>query len=152
MKNLRFKIGWAWPQHVSDFFKQAIHGLSLHVFCGSSKLGDVRVDLYTKNATVKADALHLPFKPVFDTVFGDPAWHTAKHLRSKIMYELREVLKPDGDLLLNANWYPNRLRGCQRSEQILVSRPRMPFGNAAFILRYKRLPVYRQENLEETRK
>ena len=105
---LRFRKAWVWPDSVQRFFKKNVKSPSLHVFSGSSMLGDTRVDIVKPpktNATVIANTLdNLPFRDdCFQTVFGDPPWHIAKHLRSRIMYELRRVCKPHGEIILNAN-------------------------------------------------
>lgn len=135
----RFKQAWVWPDTVTKFFKKNIKKQSCHVFCGTSKLGDVRVDIEDNGfPTHIADILQgLPFPDdTFDTVFGDPPWKIAKHLRSKIMYEMRRICKPYGTIILNANWNPNNLRGCILIEPIYISGGRMPFGNSAMIIRY----------------
>jgi hypothetical protein len=148
MSEMKFKTAWAWPSHVDEYMRQNLRSPSLHVFNGSSRLGDVKIDLHT-NATIRADALHLPIRDnSFQTVFGDPPWNIPKHLRSRIMYELRRVLRVSGELILNANWYPNNLHGCTKRQPILVSRPRMPFGNAAFILHYTKTEEYPVVNQE----
>jgi len=143
-KEFHFKKVWAWPDNVQRFFKKNIKSQSCHVFSGSSELGDVRVDILgppKTKATCVADVLMgLPFSDdCFETVFGDPPWHIAKHLRSKIMYELRRICKPSGMIILNANWNPNNLKGCLLLEPIYVSGGRMPFGNSALIIRYLKL-------------
>ncbi|GBE20494.1 hypothetical protein BMS3Abin17_01235 [archaeon BMS3Abin17] len=144
MKNeFGFKQAWAWPERVEKFFKKEIKNKkSCHVFCGSSPLGDIRIDIEDNgHLTHKADILQgLPFKDEsFEVVFGDPPWHIAKHLRSKIMYEMRRICKVNGMIILNANWNPNNLRGCFLLEPIYISGGRMPFGNSAMIIRYLKI-------------
>ena len=143
MKNeYGFKQAWVWPERVEKFFKKNIKGYSCHVFSGSSKLGDVRIDIEEKKWTThKADIFKgLPFgDETFDVVFGDPPWHIAKHLRSKIMYEMRRICKVKGMIILNANWNPNNLQGCILLEPIYISGGRMPFGNSAMIIRYLKI-------------
>lgn len=141
-KNYNFKKAWVWPKSVTRFFRQNIKGYSCHVFCGSSKLGDVRVDVENNgHLTHKADILKgLPWPDeTFDVVFGDPPWHIAKHLRSKIMYEMRRICKVNGMIILNANWNPNNLKGCILLEPIYISSGRMPFSNSAMLIRYIKL-------------
>jgi len=146
-----FKQAWAWPKRVESFFKKNIKGNSCHVFCGSSKLGNVRVDIEDNGfLTHKANILEgLPFKDeTFDVVFGDPPWSIPNHVRSKIMYEMRRICKINGMIILNANWNPNNLRGCILIEPIYISGGRMPFGNSAMIIRYIKLKP-EKEILEE---
>ena len=141
--DFKFKKAWSWPDRVQKFFKQEIKGKnSLHVFCGTSDLGTVRVDIENNGTpTHIADILKgLPFKDdSFDVVFGDPPWNIAVHVRSKMMYEMRRVCKPHGIIILNANWNPNNLRGCMLLEPLYISGGRMPFGNCAMIAKYLKL-------------
>lgn len=143
-RSLYFKKAWRWPDKVETYFKGVIEHPSCHVFCGVSKLGDVRIDILgpeKTEATHKADILEgLPFpNDHFQSVFGDPPWHIAKHLRSKIMYELRRICRPRGKIILNANWGPNNLRGCVLLQPIYISVGRMPFGNSAMIMTWLKL-------------
>ena len=103
----RFKRAWSWPEPIEKFISLFLVSPSLHIFCGESGLGDVRVDLHL-NADVKADAFHLPFRDeCFQTVLADPPWHMAYHLRPKIIRECARVLKTGGRLIWNAPWWPN---------------------------------------------
>ena len=142
----KFKTAWSWPKHIGEYFKEKVENPSLHVFSGMSPLGTVRIDLFMP-ATIKADVRFLPIRDnLFQTVFGDPAWHTAKHLRSKIMYELRRVTRIGGKIIINANWNPNNLKGCKLEQPILYSRPRMPFGNTALIFTYTKYEDWPPQN------
>ncbi|MEM3670026.1 MAG: methyltransferase domain-containing protein, partial [Nitrososphaerota archaeon] len=77
---------------------------SLHVFCGESRLGDVRVDLFT-DADVRADGFRLPFRDnVFMSIVSDPPWNMPYHLRPRLAKEFFRVLRPGGKLILNAPW------------------------------------------------
>lgn len=44
-----------WPKQVESFLETLLIPKSIHLCCGESKLGDIRVDLY-KNDTIKYDA------------------------------------------------------------------------------------------------
>lgn len=58
-----------WPKQVSAFVESKLIGRSLHVCCGKSMIGDLRVDLFDQTADVKADAAKLPLNDLtFDTV------------------------------------------------------------------------------------
>lgn len=150
-EELRFKKAWSWPKKVEDFFKENIkEQYSCHLFCGNSELGDVRVDIETDKATHKEDILKgLSFEDnTFDVVFGDPPWKMPYHLRSKVMYEMRRICKIQGVIILNANWTPNKLKGCLLLEPFYISTARMPFANAAMIFRYLKLSNITEENLK----
>jgi ubiquinone/menaquinone biosynthesis C-methylase UbiE len=102
----QFKRTWAWPCPVENFIREKIRGSSLHVCCGESEIGDIRVDLYEK-ADIKGDMFHLPIKrQSFDTVICDPPWELPYHKRHKLLYELRDCLKVGGILIFNAFWFP----------------------------------------------
>ena len=103
----KFKKAWSWPESVEKFISLFLVSPSLHIFCGESDLGDIRVDLHT-DADVKADAFHLPFRnESFQTIVADPPWHLAYHLRPKLIREIVRVLKTGGKLIWNAPWWPN---------------------------------------------
>jgi len=103
----KFQKAWSWPNSVEKFISSLIFSPSLHVFCGESSLGDIRVDLYI-DADVKADAFHLPFRDnYFASVVADPPWHLAYHLRPKLIREIVRVLRPGGQLIWNCVWWPN---------------------------------------------
>ena len=104
----KFKQTWSWPKEIEDFIASKIKGKSLHVCCGQSTIGDIKVDLYIERADVtKADMFHLPYKnSSFDTVICDPPWELPYHLRHKLLWELCRVLKKGGRLLFNAFWWP----------------------------------------------
>jgi len=99
-----FRRAWAFPKSVESFLQRLLILPSLHVMCGSSKIGDVRVDLVMR-ADVRADAFKLPFRDaVFASVLTDPPWHMPYHLRPRLAKELARVLRPEGRLILNAPW------------------------------------------------
>jgi len=100
---MRFRKAMIWPKAVEQFISMKSYGLILHVCSGSSNLGHVKVDLY-KKADVRADAFHLPFRRVFDTVICDPPWRLPIHLRPKLLYELRDTTKDR--LIINAPFAP----------------------------------------------
>jgi len=104
--SLRFRKAWSWPRGVEDFLRHHLVSPSLHVCCGESELGDVRVDAYLERpGLVKADMLSLPFTDEsFASILIDPPWHLPYHLRPKLAKELGRVLRPGGILLFNSPW------------------------------------------------
>lgn len=102
----RFKKAWSWPEDVEKFLSSLLLSPSLHVCCGASKLGDVKVDLYyeAKNI-IRADMFNLPFRDnYFASVLTDPPWHLAYHLRPRLGKELCRVIRPGGVLIFNSPW------------------------------------------------
>ncbi len=92
----RFIKSWAWPSEVEDFLKEKSEGFTIHICSGSSKLGDVTIDQFMP-AMVKADMYNLPLRTgIADTVICDPPWGIARHVRHKLLFELRRVLKLGG--------------------------------------------------------
>jgi len=73
----QFCNNWRWTRKQEFLFSKYLVGFTLHVCCGRSLLGDVRLDLNEK-ADIKACAFHLPFRDkTFDTVLADPPWNLA---------------------------------------------------------------------------
>lgn len=130
---MTFKKSWAWPYSVELFIKKFIKGKSLHVCCGSSDLGDVKIDAYVERKGVtKGDMFNLPFKEEFDTVICDPPWELAYHLRHKLLYNLRDALKPNGILIFNCFWFP-KVRGL-KIEEVYVGVPHSTWRNASLLI------------------
>ncbi len=103
----KFIKSWAWPGEVEEFLKEKAKGFVIHVCSGSSKLGDVTIDEFMP-AMIKADMYNLPIKTgIADTVICDPPWGIARHMRMKLVCELRRILKVEGILLFNAPWLPH---------------------------------------------
>jgi len=102
--NYKFKKAWSWPASVESFLQSLLISPSLHVACGESQLGDVRIDLIMP-ADVRGDMFKLPFRNnAFASVLIDPPWHMAYHLRPRLAKELARVLRPQGRLIFNAPW------------------------------------------------
>ncbi len=103
----KFIKSWAWPGEVETFLEEKAHGFVVHVCSGSSHLGDLTIDQYMP-AMVRGSMYNLPLKTgIADTVICDPPWGIARHLRMKLVCELRRVLKVQGLLLFNAPWLPH---------------------------------------------
>lgn len=70
-----------WPSEVEDYLRARIVGKSLHLFCGKSQLGDVRVDIDPDNhPTLCGDLFDKSFlnkfeSKSFDTVLLDPPYN-----------------------------------------------------------------------------
>jgi len=102
-----FIKSWAWPGEVETFLAEKAQGFTIHVCSGSSDLGDLTIDQFMP-AMVKGDMYNLPIKTgIADTVICDPPWGIARHVRMKLIYELRRILKVGGILLFNAPWLPH---------------------------------------------
>lgn len=104
---LKYRKAWSWPQQVEDFIKSRARGYTIHIMCGESTLGDLRVDRYSSRPDVRGDALQLPMRDcIADTVVSDPPWSMDDRDKYKLMIEIRRILKVGGQLILNSPWNP----------------------------------------------
>ena len=84
-----------WPDAVESVIASLLIPRSLHVCCGLSQLGDVRLDI---NPDVNPDTLHdavpLPFDDQsFETVFCDPPYNSKFQWNHDLLCELSRVAK-----------------------------------------------------------
>ena len=136
----KFKKAWSWPQEIEAKVKDLCEGYTLHVCCGDSQLGDVRIDL-EKQADVKASMHNLPIRPeTFDTVVCDPPWELAYHLRGRVLRQLRDSLKPGGRLIFNCFWFP-KTRGLDVDKEIYVGVPHSLWRNASLLITARRMAL-----------
>lgn len=68
---------WSWDEGTEEWIKGMLIGYSLHLCCGNSKIGDVRMDILKRlKPDIVGDLFHLPFRPLsFDTVLVDPPFN-----------------------------------------------------------------------------
>lgn len=102
---------------------------SLHVFCGDSFLGDIRVDIeQKKNVTLVSNYKDLPLKLGVSTqtrIILDPPWQIPPVERQKISYVIRDLLKSGGFAIFNCTWNP----WCVGFDEPLVWIPWSHFNN-----------------------
>lgn len=83
-----------WPGVVTAWLQERLLGTSLHVCCGLSELGDVRLDLSQPGAHVRADAARLPFADQsFTTVLCDPPYNGVFRWQHDMLSELARVAR-----------------------------------------------------------
>jgi hypothetical protein len=82
-----------WPEEVESAIAERLVGRSLHVCCGHSKLGDIRIDIDIETCPdVLGDAANLPFtSESFDTVFCDPPYNGQFQWNHDLLRELSRV-------------------------------------------------------------
>ena len=138
-KHLQFRKSWRWPHAIESFFELRIEDkYSLHVCCGQSEVGNVRIDLDPNSKrTQEGDMRNIPFpNNTFDVVFGDWPWKMNFYKRFRPFYEMARVCKVGGSVIINAIWIPH-------SEVMLLRetfvRCDSPFGTASVILVYKKI-------------
>ena len=113
MKSIyRYRKAWSFPERTEEFLKTKLTGKILHICCGASNLGDIRLDIEKQpeqktEGFLIGDMYNLPFRNNnFDSAFIDPAWNIPYHKRMKFCYEIRDKIKLNGLLILNAPFIP----------------------------------------------
>jgi hypothetical protein len=138
-KHHQFRKAWRWPHAVELFFQQRIEDKSsLHVCCGSSRIGDVRLDIDSDSErTISGDMRTIPFDDCsFDIVFGDWPWKMGYFQRFKPFYEMVRVCKIGGEIIVNSTWLP--FSKAAELREIFV-RCDSPFGMVSVILVYRKI-------------
>jgi hypothetical protein len=65
-----------WASAVTEFLETQLIEPTLHLCCGKSMLGSIRLDLYEKDVDIRADAARVPFATdSFNTVLIDPPYN-----------------------------------------------------------------------------
>ena len=138
-KHHQFRKSWRWPHCIEDFFRLRIENkYSLHVCCGQSSLGDVRIDIDPRSQrTHEGDMNNIPFENnSFDVVFGDWPWKLNYFARWKPFYEMIRKCKVGGYIIINCTWQPF-------SKSVVLKemfvRCDFPFGQASLILVYEKI-------------
>jgi hypothetical protein len=81
-----------WPPGVESYIAGLLVGTSLHICCGKSKIGGVRLDMFEDEVDVQADAARLPFSArSFDTLLCDPPYNGRFQWNHDMLSELARV-------------------------------------------------------------
>lgn len=81
-----------WPEDVSEVIAGLLLPRSLHVCCGKSILGDVRLDMMEEKVNVRADAARLPFRDdSFASALCDPPYNGRFQWNHDMLTELSRV-------------------------------------------------------------
>lgn len=92
-----------WPQAVEHYLGERLIGTTLHVCCGKSRLGDIRLDLHESDIDIRADAAYLPFvDQSFDTVLIDPPYNGIFSWQHTMLNELHRIAKKR---IIHQHWY-----------------------------------------------
>lgn len=92
-----------WPPAVEAWIAERLISPTLHVCCGKSQLGDVRLDLYEPDVDVVADAARLPFSDKsFATVLIDPPYTGRLQWNHDMLNELHRVA---GTRIIFQHWF-----------------------------------------------
>jgi len=137
-KHHQFRKSWRWPHAVESFFALRIEDkYSLHVCCGQSEVGDIRIDLDpTSKRTQEGDMRSIPFpNNTFDVVFGDWPWKMNYYQRFRPFYEMIRVCKVGGAIIINATWISHSEVAVLKETFVRCD---FPFGQASVILVYEK--------------
>lgn len=83
-----------WPKSIESFLSTLFVGLALHVCCGKSKLGDVKLDLNETGADICCDASDMSghvSDGEYDTVLCDPPYNGKFRWNHDLLSELARV-------------------------------------------------------------
>jgi hypothetical protein len=81
-----------WPESIQQFLATLLIGQTLHVCCGLSQLGDVRIDLHEPTADVRCDAARLCFADkAFSSALCDPPYNGKFQWNHDLLAELARV-------------------------------------------------------------
>lgn len=96
--------GILWPAAVESFIETLLIPRSLHVCCGFSLLGDVRVDLDPNVApNVVCDGSKLPFSDAsFNSILCDPPYNGRYQWNHDLLSELSRVAR---QRIVFAHWF-----------------------------------------------
>lgn len=129
-----------WPGEVEAVLESLLIPSSLHVCCGKSRLGDVRLDLdETHKPDIVADAADMPCADdEYDSVLCDPPYNGNLDWNHKLLAELARVASKR---IIFQHWFipaaPNgRYRKAQEKfalSDIYVWQPKTYFGRAQLV-------------------
>lgn len=137
--NFILKKSWIWEKEIQDLVMLIMKGRTLNVPCGTSQLGDVRVDLdSTHNPDKIMDYNELEFTNCsFDTVIQDPAWKIKNYFHRMVpFFECVRVCKLGGQIIYNAPWIPT-----SKSVKLIECYVRQSarFGNVSIISIFEKI-------------
>ena len=101
---------WEWPQEITENIEKLLgEGETLHICAGSSKLGDVKIDIDPQRPDIaKGDMRDLQFETGrFQNTIIDPPFKLGYYQRFRPFYEAVRVTKIGGLIIYNATWIPH---------------------------------------------
>ncbi len=127
-----------WPAAIEDELNNRLIAPTLHICCGKSKLGDIRLDLFDEDVDVKADACRLPFpNGAFATLLIDPPYNGKFQWNHDMLSELARVAN---SRIIFQHWFlPSDKFGRYKKDhtfeltEVLVWMPRTYFGRVNVI-------------------
>lgn len=153
---IRWRPAWQWPDEAKDKIEAEMEtcpGPVLHLCCGASRLGDIRVDLTHPSPDIRADARQLPLGDhSVGTVVMDPPFGIKNvYERQKFITEVGRVLEGEGVFLLYAPWFPGPAWAELEDVWVRVSsRHRLPHA-AVLLTRWRRTEYGKRQSEIERR-
>lgn len=137
-----------WPDAVTEFLRDILIPRSLHVCCGKSRLGDVRLDAYESDVDLRCDAADM--RRVVDdneyaSVLCDPPYNGKFQWNHDLLSELARVAR---QRIIFQHWFiPATKDGLYKKAQekfalsaLYCWQPRTYFGRVQMISVFDRLP------------
>lgn len=139
-----------WPRSIEKFLETRLIGTTLHICCGMSKIGDVRLDLYASEIDVRADATRLPFPDgSFNTVLIDPPYNSKFQWMHDMLSELCRVANTR---IIFQHWFsPVNKRGEYKKKRAFILTelynwmPRTYFGRMQIISIFDNHDYYKED-------
>lgn len=127
-----------WPTEVEKFLKTQLLGTSLHICCGLSSLGDVRLDKYAENVDIIGDAARVPFpNKSFNTVLIDPPYNGKFQWNHDM---LSEIFRVASNRVIFQHWYTiaDKQGRCKKDHSFILTdvyiwQPKTYFGRVNVI-------------------
>jgi len=134
-----------WPKEIEEFLGTQLVGFTLHVCCGMSKLGDIRLDLYQPNIDIKASMDRLPFgNESFDTVLVDPPYNSKFQIMHDMLSELCRVARKR---ILFQHWFSpvDKLGQYKKNHKFILTglynwMPKTYFGRMQIVSIFDKIP------------
>ena len=127
-----------WPEQVEGLLESLLVGKSLHMCCGKSRLGTVRLDLFEPGVDIQADAAMTGLESEsFDSVLCDPPYNGQFQWNHDLLTELARLAR---ERIIFQHWFvPVDVDGFYKKShrfslsKIYLWQPRSYFGRAQII-------------------
>lgn len=127
-----------WPKDVESYLEELLIGYTLHICCGKSKIGDIRLDLYEDDVNIIGDMSRLPFSnQSFDTAIIDPPYNSKLQVMHDMLSELSRVAK---ERIVFQHWFSpvDKLGRYRKNHKFILTglynwMPRTYFGRMQII-------------------
>lgn len=127
-----------WPKKVERFVETLFVGTTLHLCCGKSTIGELRVDLFEKTADLKADSAKVPLPDKsYDTVLCDPPYNGKMQWNHDLLSEMARLAK---QRIIFQHWFmPGDMKGRYKKDHsftirnVYIWQPKAYFGRVNVI-------------------